>query len=116
MALAHRDHIVQLFQNLLTNALTFQRRDAKPTIHLSSAPKADGTVVFSLTDNGIGIKAEDLKRIFAAFERLHSRGEFAGTGLGLAICMKIIDWQGGRLWVDSEVGRGSTFHFTLEQA
>ncbi len=116
MVLAHRDHIVQLFQNLLTNALKFQRPDAKPTIHLSSAPKEDETIAFSLCDNGIGMKSEDLKRIFAAFERLHSRGEFAGSGLGLAICMKIVDRHGGRLWVDSELGRGSTFHFTLKKA
>ncbi len=85
-------------------------------MRFASAAKDDGTIVFSVADNGIGMKPEDLQRIFTPFQRLHTRGEFPGSGLGLAMSEKIVRHHGGRLWVDSEVGRGSTFHFTLRKA
>ncbi len=115
-AVGHRQHLVQLFKELLANALLYLRPGVKPTVHLSCTPAADGrTLTFSLKDNGIGIAPEDVKRIFVAFRRLHRR-EFPGFGLGLALCQKVIEHHDGRLWVDSEVGRGSSFHFTLKKA
>ena len=99
------------FQNLVANALKFRGADAA-TIHVSARRKA-GFWVFSVRDNGIGVPSEFQQVIFEVFKRLHSRTKFDGTGMGLAICRKIVEQHGGRIWVESQPGRGSTFYFTV---
>jgi PAS domain S-box-containing protein len=103
--------IAQVFQNLLSNALKF-RGERLPEIHVG-ARQDDGEWVIWVRDNGIGISPEYFTRIFQVFQRLHTRKKHAGTGIGLAICKKIVERHGGRIWVESEAGKGATFFFTL---
>ncbi len=105
--------ILQLFQNILSNALKY-RSEKVPCI-LVSAQIQGKNAVFSITDNGIGISHEYHKTIFVSFQRLHGK-EYSGTGLGLASCQRIVERHGGRLWVESEIGKGSTFYFMLPLA
>jgi signal transduction histidine kinase len=101
----------QLLENLLSNALKF-RGPEPPRIHLSA--QRQGTEwVFSVRDNGIGLDPQHATRIFQMFQRLHTHREYPGTGIGLAICQKIVERHGGRIWVESEPGKGATFWFTL---
>jgi signal transduction histidine kinase len=103
--------LTQLFQNLISNALKY-RSSRTPEIGVFAAQ--DGAYWrFGVQDNGIGIPAEFRTQIFGIFKRLHDRRAYPGTGIGLAICQKIVERYGGRIWVESEVGRGSTFLFTL---
>jgi PAS domain S-box-containing protein len=102
----------QLFQNLIANALKFNRPGVAPDVHVSARPE-DGSWVFAVRDNGIGIEAQYADRIFALFQRLHTRTEYPGTGIGLAICKRIVERHGGRIWLESEPGDGTTFWFTL---
>jgi PAS domain S-box-containing protein len=106
----NRTHLVQLFQNLIGNALKFCVE--LPRIHVG-AQRDEQAWVFSVRDNGIGIAPEHRERIFQIFQRLHGRDKYAGTGIGLAICKKIVEQYGGRIWVESQPGKGSTFFFTL---
>lgn len=110
--MAERGQMVQLFQNLIGNALKFRREEEPPRVHISAEEKA-GEWLFSVLDNGIGIAPGDAPRIFEVFHRVHGGGKYPGTGIGLATCKKIVQRHGGRIWVESEPGRGSTFHFTL---
>jgi PAS domain S-box-containing protein len=106
--------LTQLFQNLLGNALKY-KGSAPPKIHVT-VRKAGPEWEFSVKDNGIGIEAQYFSRIFRLFQRLHTRTEHPGTGIGLALCQRIVNSHGGRIWVDSSLGNGSTFYFTLPVA
>jgi light-regulated signal transduction histidine kinase (bacteriophytochrome) len=103
--------LTQLFQNLIGNAIKFHG-EQPPVIHVG-AQKQDGAWEFSVRDNGIGIASKDFERIFIIFQRLHARKKYPGTGIGLAVCKKIVERHGGRIWVQSELGKGTTFHFTV---
>lgn len=109
--ISDRSQLVQVFQNLIGNAIKF--RGSEPPLIQISAKLVGKEWVFSVADNGIGIPPEHVDSIFVIFRRLHARTEYPGNGIGLAICKKIIEQQGGRIWVESQVGHGSIFRFTL---
>jgi light-regulated signal transduction histidine kinase (bacteriophytochrome) len=110
-----RNEFVQLFELLIENAVKYAREGIAPEITISAERQADRWVL-SVRDNGIGIEPEYQQKIFNVFQRLHPRSEYEGTGIGLAICRKIVEVHGGRIWVESEPGAGSTFRFTVPDA
>jgi signal transduction histidine kinase len=104
----------QLFQNLIINAIKFRKKEIQPEIQIVSHPVGGG-YEFVIKDNGIGIPEEHNERIFVIFQRLHTRTEYDGSGIGLSHCKKIVELHGGKIWVQSKPGEGSTFHFTILQ-
>jgi PAS domain S-box-containing protein len=107
----HEFQLDQLFQNIIGNAIRY-RSEERPRIHVGAEPEGDAWR-FSIQDNGIGIDPQYKEQIFGIFKRLHTSSEYPGTGMGLAICQRIVERAGGRIWVESQPGRGSTFFFTL---
>lgn len=114
IVLADSSQITRLFQNLLENALKF-RSEAIPTIRVTASRMGKEWVI-SVADNGIGLDPVHSERVFQVFQRLHDRSKYSGTGIGLAIAKKIVERYGGRIWVESEPGKGATFRFTLQAA
>ncbi|MBI2236604.1 MAG: PAS domain S-box protein [Magnetospirillum sp.] len=104
--------VARLFQNLIGNALKYRRSDAVPMIHVGAVAEGEH-LSFFVRDNGIGIPSEHHERIFVIFQRLHDRSTYDGTGIGLAECKRIVERHGGRIWLESKPGEGSTFWFTL---
>ena len=103
--------ITQVFQNLIANAVKFQKNDV-PKVHISAEHTGEDWI-FSVRDNGVGIEERHLERIFRIFERLHTTDEYSGSGIGLAVTKKIVERHGGKVWVESQPGMGSTFHFSI---
>jgi PAS domain S-box-containing protein len=109
---ADQEQITKMFQNLIGNAIKFHKLGVAPNVHIS-AKQNKNNWIFSVSDNGIGIRQEYADRIFKIFQRLHTRDEYPGTGIGLAICKRIAEQHGGTIWIESVPGSGSTFYFTI---
>ncbi|MCM6774167.1 CHASE3 domain-containing protein [Nocardia sp. CDC159] len=105
--------LTMLWQNLIGNAIKFRRPDQPPEIRLTCDPDPEGGWLFTLSDNGIGIAPEFAEKVFVIFQRLHTRDEYSGTGIGLAVCKKIVEFHGGRIWIDTDYTEGTRFCFTL---
>ncbi len=113
IVLGDATQLMQLFQNLIGNAIKFHGSDS-PEIHIGVRTETNAHT-FSVRDNGIGIAAEFHERIFSVFQRLHDNKSYEGTGIGLALCKKIVERHGGRIWLESQLGKGAIFHFTLSR-
>ncbi len=107
-----RTRLEQVFQNLIGNALKYRRPQVPPVVHVSARVE-DGVAHFIVADNGIGIEEQYREHIFGLFKRLHGSGAYSGTGIGLSLCRRIIERNHGQIWVESKVGEGSRFHFTV---
>jgi light-regulated signal transduction histidine kinase (bacteriophytochrome) len=112
--LADEMAVVQLLQNLIGNAIKY-RSKKRPEVHVSAKRSDKSEWVFSIKDNGIGIDPRDAEKVFEIFRRLNGR-KYSGSGIGLALCRKVVERLGGRIWVESRLGRGSDFKFTLPGA
>jgi light-regulated signal transduction histidine kinase (bacteriophytochrome) len=112
--MADETQLIQLFQNLIGNAIKYQRPGI-PLVHISAVRNGGSRWMFSVKDNGLGIEPQYHEKIFGMFQRLHKREEFSGTGIGLAICKKIVERHGGRISVESQFGHSATFHFDLAE-
>jgi light-regulated signal transduction histidine kinase (bacteriophytochrome) len=108
-----KTQFIQLFQNLISNAIKFRSKKT-PIIHIG-VEKTNNKWLFSVKDNGIGIDSKYFGKLFNIFYRLHTKEEYTGTGIGLPICKKIVERYGGKIWVDSEPGKGYIFYFTILQ-
>lgn len=111
---ADQDQIRRLFSNLISNGIKFRSPTRSPEIHIK-VKHVQGANVFSVSDNGIGMDSKYFDRIFIIFQKLHTRAEYSGTGIGLSICKKIVENHGGKIWVQSSVGKGSEFFFSLPE-
>lgn len=108
--------VTQLFQNLVGNGIKYRRKDESPKVNITAISATNGYWQFTVRDNGIGIDPKFFGRLFIIFQRLHTRDQYEGTGIGLALCRRIVERHGGRIWVESELGKGAAFHFTLPGA
>jgi signal transduction histidine kinase len=108
---SYEHQVQQLFHNLISNALKYSNKE-KCEIEIGCKERNE-MFEFYVKDNGIGIEPQFFPKIFIIFQRLHTKTEYSGTGIGLAICKKIVERLGGNIWVTSEIGKGSTFHFTV---
>ncbi len=104
--------MIQLFQNIISNSIKYRSEKRRPKIHIS-VEKKEKEHIFSVKDNGIGMNSKHLDRIFTLFQRLHTRDEYDGTGIGLSISQKIVHLHSGKIWAESELGKGTTFYFTI---
>ena len=104
--------VSQLFQNLITNAIKFQKKDSRPLVQITSKNLGEKWQ-FSVRDNGIGIASRHFGRIFDIFQRLHANTEYEGNGIGLANCKKIVELHQGEIWIESVLNKGTTFNFTI---
>jgi PAS domain S-box-containing protein len=111
VVLADSTQLGRVFQNLIGNALKFRGKES-PRVHIR-AERSNGCWMFAVKDNGIGIDPKYADRMFVVFQRLHKWGEFPGTGIGLAVCKRIVERHGGKIWLESEPGKGTTFYFTM---
>ncbi|WP_418603228.1 ATP-binding protein [Hwangdonia sp.] len=102
----------QLFQNLISNGLKFRKQDTPPHIEIRVKDQPDHWL-FSITDNGIGMDSKHFERVFVIFQRLHNKDDYKGTGIGLSVCQKIVEMHQGKIWIESELNKGSTFYFTI---
>lgn len=109
---ADKTQMVQLFQNLISNAIKFTKEGIIPEINIK-VEKQNNYWLFSINDNGIGIEEQYSEKVFIIFKQLHTKAKYGGTGIGLAIAKKIVERQGGNIWFESEIGKGTTFYFTL---
>jgi two-component system, chemotaxis family, sensor kinase Cph1 len=113
--IGHRTDLKQVFQNLITNGLKYRKSTVAPKIAVFATDESK-QFRFTVSDNGIGIDRQYFDQVFQLFQRLHGRSEYSGTGIGLATCKKVVDIYGGHIWLDSTVGAGSTFYFTIPKA
>jgi len=109
---ADESQLLQLFQNLISNSVKFAAKGRQCSIEVSAVKKGKEWQ-FCFKDNGIGIDRQYFEKIFVVFQRLHAATEYPGTGIGLAICKRIVENHGGRMWVESEEGKGAAFYFTM---
>ena len=112
---ADKEQMIQLFNNLIENAIKFRKKDIPPKIHISCQEDTQkNEYIFSIADNGIGLEPQYSNKIFEIFKRLHTIDEYRGTGIGLAISKRIVERHGGHIWVESILGNGATFYFTIK--
>lgn len=113
IVLGNNTQLIQLFQNILSNSIKFRRPEVTPNIEILLNAQNEDEWLFTIRDNGIGIETKNFNRIFEVFQQLHSYKEYPGTGIGMTICKKIVERHGGYIWVESQVGLGTSVYFTL---
>jgi light-regulated signal transduction histidine kinase (bacteriophytochrome) len=111
---AYRVDIIRLLQNMLSNAIKFRKKGISPVILLNATDKGSQWLL-SIEDNGIGIENDKFEKIFEIFSRLHAHTDYEGTGIGLSVCKKVVEHHGGKIWLESEEGKGSNFYFTINK-